>query len=82
MYLDRKDNRIEGYFFIRGRRRIFEVLLHIIVISLVVSTYFVYLCAETVEGGGAVIILLKGVSSLKQLYTMTMDVHSRLAASL
>jgi N-acetyltransferase 10 len=33
--------------------------------------------AETVEGGGAVVILLKGVSSLKQLYTMTMDVHSR-----
>eukprot|EP00088_Acartia_fossae_P056673 TRINITY_DN6600_c0_g1_i3.p1 TRINITY_DN6600_c0_g1~~TRINITY_DN6600_c0_g1_i3.p1 ORF type:complete len:1013 (-),score=323.42 TRINITY_DN6600_c0_g1_i3:32-3070(-) len=32
---------------------------------------------ETVEGGGAVVILLKGVSSLKQLYTMTMDVHSR-----
>ena len=32
---------------------------------------------ETVEGGGAVVILLKGVTSLKQLYTMTMDVHSR-----
>jgi len=32
---------------------------------------------ETVEGGGAVVILLKGVSSLRQLYTMTMDVHSR-----
>jgi N-acetyltransferase 10 len=32
---------------------------------------------ETVEGGGAIVILLKGVSSLKQLYTMTMDVHSR-----
>ena len=32
---------------------------------------------ETVEGGGSVIILLKGVTSLKQLYTMTMDVHSR-----
>jgi N-acetyltransferase 10 len=34
-------------------------------------------CIETVEGGGAVVILLKGVSSLKQLFTMTMDVHSR-----
>lgn len=32
---------------------------------------------ETVEGGGIVIILLKSMSSLKQLYTMTMDVHSR-----
>lgn len=32
---------------------------------------------ETVEGGGLVIVLLKTVASLKQLYTMTMDVHSR-----
>lgn len=32
---------------------------------------------ETVEGGGIVIILLKSMTSLKQLYTMTMDVHSR-----
>ncbi|XP_067937796.1 RNA cytidine acetyltransferase-like [Watersipora subatra] len=32
---------------------------------------------ETVEGGGAVVILLKGVDSLRQLYTMTMDVHLR-----
>ncbi|AQZ13919.1 KRE33 (YNL132W) [Zygosaccharomyces parabailii] len=32
---------------------------------------------ETVEGGGTVVILLKSMSSLKQLYTMTMDVHSR-----
>lgn len=32
---------------------------------------------ETVEGGGLVVILLKTMSSLKQLYTMTMDVHSR-----
>ncbi|KAB2574453.1 Nucleolar ATPAse [Lasiodiplodia theobromae] len=32
---------------------------------------------ETVEGGGLVILLLKGMSSLKQLYTMSMDVHSR-----
>lgn len=32
---------------------------------------------ETVEGGGLVILLLKSMSSLKQLYTMTMDVHSR-----
>eukprot|EP00794_Sanderia_malayensis_P007918 gene7918-8773_t len=32
---------------------------------------------ETVEGGGAVCILLKTMQSLKQLYTMTMDVHSR-----
>lgn len=32
---------------------------------------------ETVEGGGLVIMLLKSMSSLKQLYTMTMDVHSR-----
>lgn len=32
---------------------------------------------ETVEGGGIVVFLLKTVSSLKQLYTMTMDVHKR-----
>ncbi|KAL0968698.1 hypothetical protein UPYG_G00270350 [Umbra pygmaea] len=32
---------------------------------------------ETVEGGGIVVILLRSVNSLKQLYTMTMDVHSR-----
>ena len=32
---------------------------------------------ETVEGGGLVLLLLKGMKSLKQLYTMTMDVHSR-----
>lgn len=32
---------------------------------------------ETVEGGGLVIMLLKSMKSLKQLYTMTMDVHSR-----
>lgn len=32
---------------------------------------------ETVEGGGLVILLMKTVKSLKQLYTMTMDVHSR-----
>lgn len=32
---------------------------------------------ETVEGGGIIIILLRSVNSLKQLYTMTMDVHSR-----
>ncbi|XP_061576929.1 RNA cytidine acetyltransferase [Cololabis saira] len=32
---------------------------------------------ETVEGGGMVVILLRTVNSLKQLYTMTMDVHAR-----
>ena len=32
---------------------------------------------ETVEGGGLVIILLKGMKSLKQLYTLKMDVFSR-----
>ncbi|KAJ1957271.1 N-acetyltransferase 10, partial [Dispira parvispora] len=32
---------------------------------------------ETVEGGGIVVMLLKTMSSLKQLYSMTMDVHSR-----
>lgn len=32
---------------------------------------------ETVEGGGIVVLLLKSMSSLKQLYTMTMDIHSR-----
>lgn len=32
---------------------------------------------ETIEGGGVVCILLKTMKSLKQLYTMTMDVHAR-----
>lgn len=32
---------------------------------------------ETVEGGGLVILLLKTMTSLKQLYTMNMDVHAR-----
>ncbi|XP_006002066.1 RNA cytidine acetyltransferase isoform X2 [Latimeria chalumnae] len=32
---------------------------------------------ETVEGGGIIVILLRTMSSLKQLYAMTMDVHTR-----
>lgn len=32
---------------------------------------------ETVEGGGVVLLLLKGMNSLKQLYTLSMDIHSR-----
>ncbi|OAA73846.1 hypothetical protein ISF_00747 [Cordyceps fumosorosea ARSEF 2679] len=32
---------------------------------------------ETVEGGGLVILLLKGMNSLRQLYNLSMDVHSR-----
>mmetsp|Transcript_8003 Transcript_8003/g.13886 ORF Transcript_8003/g.13886 Transcript_8003/m.13886 type:complete len:1268 (-) Transcript_8003:130-3933(-) len=32
---------------------------------------------ETVRGGGLVIFLLRTVKSLRQLYAMTMDVHSR-----
>ena len=32
---------------------------------------------ETVEGGGIVLLLLKGMTSLKQLYTLSMDIHSR-----
>ncbi|KAH6900029.1 GNAT acetyltransferase 2-domain-containing protein [Thelonectria olida] len=32
---------------------------------------------ETVEGGGMVVLLLKGMNSLKQLYNLSMDVHSR-----
>jgi N-acetyltransferase 10 len=32
---------------------------------------------ETVEGGGLVVLLLKGMSSLKQLYTLSMDIHAR-----
>lgn len=32
---------------------------------------------ETVEGGGLVILLLKTMTSLRQLYSMAMDVHSR-----
>jgi N-acetyltransferase 10 len=32
---------------------------------------------ETVKGGGLVIFLMRTVKSLKQLYTITMDVHAR-----
>jgi len=32
---------------------------------------------ETVAGGGLVVIMLRAMSSLKQLYTIAMDVHSR-----
>lgn len=32
---------------------------------------------ETVEGGGLVVLLLQTIDSLKQLYTLTMDVHAR-----
>ncbi|EJT98812.1 N-acetyltransferase Nat10 [Dacryopinax primogenitus] len=32
---------------------------------------------ETVQGGGMVVVLLKTMRSLRQLYTMTMDVHAR-----
>lgn len=32
---------------------------------------------ETVEGGGLVVILLKTLTSLRQLYALTMDVHKR-----
>ncbi|KAH8025408.1 hypothetical protein HPB51_007720 [Rhipicephalus microplus] len=32
---------------------------------------------ETIEGGGLVVLLLQSVTSLRQLYTLTMDVHSR-----
>lgn len=32
---------------------------------------------ETVEGGGLVVLLLRSLNSLKQLYTLSMDVHQR-----
>jgi len=32
---------------------------------------------ETVEGGGLVVFLLKNMSNLRQLYTISMDVHQR-----
>ncbi|GAP88086.1 putative tRNA cytidine acetyltransferase [Rosellinia necatrix] len=32
---------------------------------------------ETVQGGGLCILLLRGITSLKQLYTLSMSVHSR-----
>jgi N-acetyltransferase 10 len=32
---------------------------------------------ETVEGGGIIVVLLKSVASLRQLYTLSMDVHER-----
>ncbi len=32
---------------------------------------------ETVEGGGLVVILLRSMQSLRQLCTLTMDVHAR-----
>ena len=32
---------------------------------------------ETVDGGGVVVLLLRTLTSLRQLVTMAMDVHSR-----
>ena len=32
---------------------------------------------ETVEGGGVIVILLQTLDSLRQLYTLNMDVHAR-----
>jgi N-acetyltransferase 10 len=32
---------------------------------------------ETVEGGGMVVLVLKGMNSLKQLYNLSMDVHKK-----
>lgn len=32
---------------------------------------------ETVEGGGLIVFLIKHLTSLKQLYTLAMDVHQR-----
>ncbi|CAL4185238.1 unnamed protein product, partial [Meganyctiphanes norvegica] len=32
---------------------------------------------ETVEGGGVIVILLQSLTSLRQLYTLSMDVHAR-----
>ena len=32
---------------------------------------------ETVEGGGIVVLLLRSMESLTQLYTMSMDAHAR-----
>lgn len=33
---------------------------------------------ETVEGGGIVVVLLSTMASLRDLYSLTMDVHKRL----
>lgn len=32
---------------------------------------------ETIEGGGLVVLLLQSITSLRQLYTLSMDVHAR-----
>ena len=37
---------------------------------------------ETVEGGGVIVMLFNTLTSLKQLYTITMDVHSRYRTSM
>ena len=34
-------------------------------------------CIETVRGGGVIVFLVKGMSSLRSLYSLTMDVHAR-----
>ena len=36
---------------------------------------------ETVQGGGIIVLLLKTITSLKQLYTMSMDSHARYRTS-
>ncbi|GAA5997679.1 ribosome biosynthesis protein KRE33 [Rhodotorula paludigena] len=37
---------------------------------------------ETVEGGGIVVCMLQGMKSLRELYSMSMDVHSRYRSSM
>lgn len=32
---------------------------------------------ETVEGGGLIVLLLQSLTSLRQLYALSMDVHAR-----
>lgn len=36
---------------------------------------------ETVEGGGSIVLLLKSMASLRQLYTIVLDVHARLRSA-
>ena len=54
---------------------LFDSVLHITFIFSIASTSARTI--ETVEGGGVIVVLLKSVDSLKQLYAMSMDVHQR-----
>ena len=53
------------------------ILILILILTLTLTLTLTWTLTLILIGGGIVIILLKTVKSLKQLYTLSMDVHNR-----